>query len=82
LGLGTTLNGYFNSELNNAGGRITFGRTELVPVARVGGRWQKPGKHWFVRVAFTPFLKEYYTAIRFPFSPWAGISVGYNFGKN
>ena len=81
LGFGITLDRYFWSNVDTLGERINHSTNEFVPLLRIGGRWQKPGKHWFVRVGFTPILQEHYTAIKFPFSPWAGISVGYNFGK-
>ena len=47
-----------------------------------GMAWKAPAGTWTImRFGFTPFLAEYYTDIPVPFSPWAGISVGYNFGK-
>jgi hypothetical protein len=80
LGLGTTIWGYGRRDFNTFGQPENYNYLEAVPVLRIGGRWQKPGEHWFVRVGFTPFLQENYTVIKYPFSPWAGISVGYNFG--
>jgi len=79
LGLGTTIFGNGGSYLNNGQQLESYHRLEALSVLRVGGRWQKPGKNWFVRVGFTPVLQENYTVIPYPFSPWAGISVGYNF---
>lgn len=81
LGLGITFDRYFRSNLDSLGERGSYSANEFAPLLRIGGRWQKPGKHWFVRAGFTPILREYYTVIKYPFSPWAGISVGYNFGK-
>ena len=81
FGYGATLYRYFNSSVNANGERIYYGRNDFLLVMRVGGRWQVPGKHWFVKVAATPFLKENFTGIDFLISPWAGISVGYNFGR-
>lgn len=80
LGLGTTIYGYGSQRENMWGQSETFHYFEAISVLRVGGRWQKPGKNWFVRVGFTPVLQENFTVIPYPFSPWAGISVGYNFG--
>ena len=80
LGLGTTIWGYGGRRSDSFGPAERYSYLEAVPVFRVGGRWQQPGKHWFMRVGFTPILQENYTVIPYPFSPWAGISVGYNLG--
>jgi len=81
LGFGITFDRYYRSNLDSLGERGRYSTNEFAPLLRIGGRWQQPGKHWFVRVGFTPVLQENYTVIPYPFSPWAGISVGYNFGK-
>lgn len=81
LGLGATIWGRDSHRFNAWGEWERYPYLEAVPVLRVGGRWQPPGKHWFMRVGFTPILTEMYTVIPYPFSPWAGISVGYNFGN-
>ena len=81
LGMGTTIWGYDSRRFNDLGEFEPYTYVEAVPFLRVGGRWQQPGKHWFVRVGFTPILQEHYTVIKYPFSPLAGISVGHNFGK-
>ena len=81
FGFGTTLHSYFDTYINAEGERIHYSRNDFLPVFRVGGRWQVPGKNWFVKVAATPFLKANFFGIDFPVMPWAGISVGYNFGR-
>jgi hypothetical protein len=80
FGFGATLHRHFGTYINTESERIHYSRNEVFPIMRIGGRWQKPGKHWFVKVAATTFLTGNYFGMDLPVSPWAGISVGYNFG--
>ena len=55
---------------------------EVVPVIRLGGRWQPFNKPYLIRLGFTPlFLGDKSPVIGMPVVPFGGISLGYSFGK-
>lgn len=55
----------------------------LIPVFRLGVRYQVPGKPLLLRAGFTPFMFTDKSRSRDEqiIRPWGGISVGYRFGK-
>ena len=55
----------------------------LIPVFRLGARYQMPRKPLFMRAGFTPYLftDKSRNEDELLFMPWAGLSVGYSFRR-
>jgi hypothetical protein len=82
LGVGLTY--YGNSDTYSLyGGDLETDKYYLViPVLRIGGRWQPSDKPYFIRLGFTPlFFGENSPDYNLPVYPFGGISFGYSFGK-